>query len=170
MKANFKKILGVLFVLILALAACGGSFSGSDDDAGDYYGYGNDSVNLLQEAEANYSLGIAAESAAYNEAAPAFEPSADGAANSPGRNTAAQERIVIKNADMSLVVSDPVQAQRAIAEMAENLGGFVVSSNRSNQLPSEARPNGSPIRYAKDIGQSAASCEKACTVAWNTHW
>lgn len=122
MNTKFKKILGVLFVLILALAACGGSDNYGDDaadDGGDYF----------EEAEANYSKGIAAESAAYDQAAEPFAPGADGVENSAGTNTTAQQRIVIKNADMSLVVGDPVQAQRAIAEMAENLGGFVVSSN-----------------------------------------
>lgn len=38
------------------------------------------------------------------------------------------ERIVIKNADMSIVVIDPVEAQATIAQMAEDKGGFVVNS------------------------------------------
>ncbi|MFQ5617063.1 MAG: DUF4349 domain-containing protein [Anaerolineales bacterium] len=39
------------------------------------------------------------------------------------------ERIVIKNANMSIVVSDPVQTMETITNMAEEMGGFVVSSN-----------------------------------------
>ena len=39
------------------------------------------------------------------------------------------ERLVIKNADLSVVVDDPEQTMDAIASHAERLGGFVVSSN-----------------------------------------
>ena len=44
-----------------------------------------------------------------------------------GVNTA--ERIVIKNADLSIVVEDPVASMDAISLMAEEMGGFMVSSN-----------------------------------------
>ena len=37
------------------------------------------------------------------------------------------ERIVIQNADIALVVEDPAASMQAIAEMAEDIGGFVVS-------------------------------------------
>ncbi len=39
------------------------------------------------------------------------------------------ERIVIKNANLSIVVPDPGEAMSTIALMAEDMGGFVVSSN-----------------------------------------
>jgi hypothetical protein len=39
------------------------------------------------------------------------------------------ERVVIKNADLSLVVLDPVAALETISQMADEKGGFVVSSN-----------------------------------------
>ncbi len=38
-------------------------------------------------------------------------------------------RIVIKNANLSIVVEDPSTAMEEIGSMAEKLGGFVVSSN-----------------------------------------
>ncbi|MEW6718414.1 MAG: DUF4349 domain-containing protein [Chloroflexota bacterium] len=38
------------------------------------------------------------------------------------------ERMVIKNASLSIVVTDPAQSMEAIAQMADNMGGFVVSS------------------------------------------
>lgn len=41
----------------------------------------------------------------------------------------AGERLVIKNAELSLVVPDPLQSMDAIARLAERMGGFVVSSN-----------------------------------------
>lgn len=41
----------------------------------------------------------------------------------------AAERIVIKNASLSLAVTDPDASLQSIARMAEGMGGFVVSSN-----------------------------------------
>jgi hypothetical protein len=47
------------------------------------------------------------------------------------------ERIVLMNADMSIVVPDPVAAMDAIVDMAQKMGGFVVDSNlRQVQLDS----------------------------------
>ncbi|MEW5940647.1 MAG: DUF4349 domain-containing protein [Chloroflexota bacterium] len=42
---------------------------------------------------------------------------------------AARERMVVKNADLSIVVSDPEISMAEIAKLAEDMGGFVVSSN-----------------------------------------
>ena len=42
---------------------------------------------------------------------------------------ASAERLVIKNANLSLVVDDPDASMMEIAALAERLGGFVVSSN-----------------------------------------
>ena len=40
-----------------------------------------------------------------------------------------QERLVIKNADLRIVVQDPAGAQDEISNLAASMGGFVVSSN-----------------------------------------
>lgn len=48
------------------------------------------------------------------------------AASSPGT---ADERIVIRNASLTIVVEDPAQAMGTISRMSETMGGFVVSSN-----------------------------------------
>lgn len=40
-----------------------------------------------------------------------------------------QERLVIQNADLAIVVANPETKMAAIAKMAEQMGGFVVSSN-----------------------------------------
>ena len=39
------------------------------------------------------------------------------------------DRIVIKNANLSIVVTDPVVSMEAIGKLAANMGGFVVTSN-----------------------------------------
>ncbi|NWG34807.1 MAG: DUF4349 domain-containing protein [Chloroflexi bacterium] len=51
----------------------------------------------------------------------------------------ATERMVIQNVDMSIVVADPKARMDEIARMAEDMGGFVVSSNlyRSTYGPNE---------------------------------
>jgi hypothetical protein len=43
--------------------------------------------------------------------------------------TSAQQRIVIQNADLSIVVKDPQAKMLEIGALAQRLGGFVVSSN-----------------------------------------
>jgi hypothetical protein len=59
------------------------------------------------------------------------EPVLDSATNSTGSGfqPAAVERLVIQNADLSIVVVDPEAKLNAIAKMAEGMGGFVVSKN-----------------------------------------
>jgi hypothetical protein len=39
------------------------------------------------------------------------------------------ERIVIKNGNLSIVVADPPKSMDAISQMAQEMGGFVVSAN-----------------------------------------
>ena len=46
-----------------------------------------------------------------------------------GENRAAVERIVLKNADVAVVVKDVQQSLKAIEAMTQEMGGFVVSSN-----------------------------------------
>jgi len=77
-----------------------------------------------------YSYAEPAESYGYDMAAPA-EP-AMGAYDSYDSGVSAvpaQKRMVIENADMSIVVADPQTKMQAISAMAERMGGFVVSSN-----------------------------------------
>lgn len=46
-----------------------------------------------------------------------------------GMDVQTQERMVIQNADLAIVVADPKTRMSEIAAMAEEMGGFVVSSN-----------------------------------------
>lgn len=59
------------------------------------------------------------------------EEAAGGTDGSVGNSTAAQaaERLVIRNASLAIVVEDPEASLEDIVELAERLGGFVVSSN-----------------------------------------
>ena len=51
------------------------------------------------------------------------------AQNSAISGMPASERIVIRNADLFIVVDDPGSAMTTISRMSERMGGFVVSSN-----------------------------------------
>ena len=53
----------------------------------------------------------------------------DSNATGGGAEPAAVERIVIQNADLSIVVIDPQAKMDEISKMAESMGGFVVSKN-----------------------------------------
>ena len=62
--------------------------------------------------------------------APVVEEAAmDQAANVVAQPQAVQERLIIRNADMTIVAADTEAALTQIAQMAENGGGWVVSSN-----------------------------------------
>jgi hypothetical protein len=52
-----------------------------------------------------------------------------GTANVPNVPGVTQDRMVVKNADMSVVVKDPEKTMADISKMAQDMGGFVVSSN-----------------------------------------
>ncbi len=54
---------------------------------------------------------------------------APGLAGGDGTTNVAPERLVIKNASLSIVVDDPTAAVRSITSLAEGTGGFVVSTN-----------------------------------------
>ncbi len=86
--------------------------------------------------------------ASTRSAAPHLAPDSSGAAKpaeadmdtSSSDLPQAAERIVIKNAEISIVVSDPVVTMDAINRMAEELGGYVVSSNQyQTELESGAK-------------------------------
>ncbi|MGD8403986.1 MAG: DUF4349 domain-containing protein [Anaerolineales bacterium] len=62
---------------------------------------------------------------------PMEAPAADFASNAAGEGfqAAAVERLVIQNADLSIVVINPEAKMDEIGKMAEDMGGFVVSKN-----------------------------------------
>jgi hypothetical protein len=74
--------------------------------------------------------GAAPEEQAAMEPAPAFDPAANAAVDlySTG-SVQAQDRLVIQNADLAIVVKDPKASMAEITALANEFGGFVVSSN-----------------------------------------
>jgi hypothetical protein len=59
----------------------------------------------------------------------AYEESARTSVSNAVDQQAAQERLVIKNADLAIVVEDPEARMQQIAALAVEMGGYVVSSN-----------------------------------------
>jgi hypothetical protein len=120
-----KRILFALSILGITLTACAASsLSGSED----YY-YPEDTI--LVEAERSVSdfeeQGYAGEATSgFNSELPKIE------------------RIVIKNAELTIVVDDPPQSMDRITQMADDMGGFVVSAN----LYRRTLPNGTEVPQA----------------------
>ena len=57
-------------------------------------------------------------------------PASDGTRNAISDEAqAAQDRLVIQNADLAIVVKDPKTRMQEISDLAKQMGGFVVSSN-----------------------------------------
>jgi hypothetical protein len=77
-------------------------------------------------------------------ASEAMAPMADGSRSTTVKtdfsSTQLQERLVIQNADLSIVVADPQTKMSAISAMAKELGGFVVSSNMYQTYLSNGEP------------------------------
>ena len=110
-----KRYWFIFIALSLVLAGCGGAASSAD-----------------YAMEESYAVGAAP---APMEMEYYAEPMMDDMAGNSVRSTssgvepAQQERLVIKNADLSITVDDPLESIDAISYLAESLGGHVVSSN-----------------------------------------
>jgi len=114
-----KKILPFSLIVIAALilAACG---TAATESTGDVYNYSPEMGGAP----------IVAEDMALPASAPEARSAEQAASNSAsGVSPSAIERIVIKNADLAIVVADVEGRMKNIQVMAQQMGGFVVSSN-----------------------------------------
>ena len=88
---------------------------------------------LMPASSTNSSEGVRQDLAvAPPSAAPVMEKAVSGESAQSSdfsSNGVATERIVIKNANLSIVVTDPAVSMDAISKMATGMGGFVVTSN-----------------------------------------
>jgi hypothetical protein len=113
-----KKAVFLFVVLALVLAACGGAAAPAMVESEPY------AVPLVYDE----SLGGGDESYQVNAPMPAsvvYDP----LKVDTGAAITLQERMVIMNADLTIVIPDPQAKMEAIAALAESLGGFVVSMN-----------------------------------------
>lgn len=115
-----KKILpfSLIVVVALLLAACGGS--------------AKPMVSMAGGAGAPMEAPVAAQDMAYSAGEPQ-QPAAGGG----GVNATTVERMVVKNAQIAIVVADVEARMEAIQRMAQGMGGYVVSSNLRQVYASE---------------------------------
>jgi len=108
-----KRVIFLSLAVTLALSACGMAASAPSEDR----------VELAMPAAPEMMFEAPMEAFAP-------EPGAlDKTSAGGGAQAASVERMVIQNADLSIVVADPEAKMKAIQKMAETMGGFVVSSN-----------------------------------------
>jgi uncharacterized lipoprotein YehR (DUF1307 family) len=115
-----KRNLFILIVAVLLLSACGASpTSVAQSNARS----GATDTQKFAEAQSAPPL-------APGMVPPSITTSNDGSVSTAPASQA-QERIVIQNADLAIVVKDPQAKMAEIGALARRLGGFVVSSNMS---------------------------------------
>lgn len=106
-----KGLFGVLFVILL-ISACGGAMTSES-------GYAPEPREMPASEYYDEAAGFESEDRDYNGET----------ALAKYEETQAQERLVIKDADLAIVVSDPSSTIDEIARLADSMGGFVVSAN-----------------------------------------
>jgi len=148
-----KRIVFIFIALTLVLAACGIKAAATP------------SVELVAPgasgAPSNEALPIPTQ--AYSGVTDASKGPSDLSASS----TALQDRLVIMNADLTIVIPDPQAKLEAISQMANNLGGFVVSMNMDQTSTQNGKtvPEGTiSIRVPADKLENAMSQIKADAV------
>ncbi len=111
-----KKVVFLLVILSLVLAACGATVAPT--------------MSIMPEQPRAFEEGVEV-SDSYPYKAPPMPAAVtyDPLKVDTGAAAAVQERMVITNTDLTIVVPDPKAKMEEIAALAESLGGFVVSMN-----------------------------------------
>jgi len=110
----FKKVSIALVVLALLLSGCAAA-----------------SRNLRTSEQVQPSFPVEAPSAAMPEAL--TSASGEKSAYALDQTAASVDRLVIKNASLSMAVNDPLKSMENISRMAEAMGGFVVNADMYQQ-------------------------------------
>ncbi len=131
-----------LLIAALALAACSAPAATPSPE---------DFVGLPRAATGAPSYGVGGEEALDSS----------GRASAPVEQPAAQDRLVIKNAYLSVVVTDPVKRLNEITRLADTLGGFVVTSNvyQTTAAGSQEKVNQATITIRVPAAQFNAALE-----------
>ena len=136
MKKKLLPIITVLTLVSIILAACASAgndatYQKSITNEGFYM---EDSADMEMLAEAP-SMSARSDTNTYGNT--------DG---NPIGTSVQTDRMIIKNANMTIVVEDPKSALNQVATLAESQGGFIVSSNVSEHETYEGK-----IYYSADI-------------------
>ncbi len=147
-----RNLFFTLIISLIALAACGPALLKSEEPAvvDGYTTVANAYVAPSGVADAPGQQGFGGGFA--GETAPAAPPLPEGqvardesAANGLANTQAGDGRLVIKNANLSLIVDNPAATVDAVTRLAEGMGGFVVSQNVSEATYG---PNGEAAQQA----------------------
>ena len=137
-----KRTLFIILAVVAVFLVIGFSFVSMSRQRGQFPG----------TSEANFGYGGGApDIAAQAPAAEAPVPASDGARNAVDSYSTtgqvAQERLVIENADLTIVIKDPKARMKEISDLAREMGGFVVSSNLYQNTSSSGKevPQGSIV-------------------------
>lgn len=117
---KFSTLLLIVFGLLAG--ACSTAYPSSAETASravDLESDGADAYFIEEEAPAEFAI-AGSNQLAYDETV---------SSGDSGESKAADERIILKNASMSVSVDDPAATLNAFIQMADQMGGFVVSSN-----------------------------------------
>lgn len=151
---NRQKLFIPFLLLLMALAACGGAAESAMDTA---------ASAPMEPGEANFAD---AEFEVMEEAAMeqrAFDGDNAGFAPAPSAQTIPTERLIIRSADLSLVVADTEEAMATITGMVEANGGWVVNSNVF-QYNEDAKTGSITVRVPSSGFTSALEAMKALAV------
>ena len=108
-----SKLFVGLLVFSLLLAGCSSAAKSSENVASDV-GFAPSAMPPMEQP-AREEMG--------------YDPAYDEAESSSDIQVNDMKRLVIRNADLSSVVSEPTEALNTISRMAERMGGYVVNSN-----------------------------------------
>ena len=108
---KIRKVLFAVAIIVSMLASCAALSPASSNRSS-----GSGAQDMAVAPPASPEMG----KVMSEEGAPSADFSASGVS---------AERIVIKNANLSIVVTDPVVSMEAIGKLATGMGGFVVTSN-----------------------------------------
>ncbi len=110
-----KKLLPILLLSLLLLTSCSPVATPSAR-------YSLDAQSSMPEA-------LPTQAAAMDPAAPAAGNAKGAVTGNAASSVPSAERMVIRNAQISMVVDEPGRAMETISRMASGMGGYVVSSN-----------------------------------------
>jgi hypothetical protein len=110
-----KRIVFVFIALTLVLAACGTAAKAP------MYAAATQAPAMGGGTTSEQAPGVAPRPAMDNSSG--IKPTAN--------SVAVQERLIVMNVDLSIVVTDPQKKMDAINQMAKDLGGYIVSMNMS---------------------------------------
>ncbi len=122
-----KRSIPFLAILVLLLAACSAAAAPTPQALLAGKSASDGAVPAAAPPQAQ-SMELA-RSADTNSYAAGGADQTSGATTDATSTSASDSRLVIKNAELSLVVVDPVKSMDAIASLADQMGGYVVTSN-----------------------------------------